>query len=148
MFCSFILLVLSVFGCCWYCQGRSYRTTFFPDFPLFFPRKTGNAGKTAKKAKVRKLTEGGQNIWNASHSNILIFFFEHIGIKKIARKENLENNSDKTSFDKNGPYTSNTRTLAVFPDFRLQNAEELLAEFRGFIRKARYFGDVCIYYSE
>ena len=55
-------------------------------------------------SKLRNLTEG-QNIWNASHSNIL--GAENWGKKwkyKKMREKKIGGNLDKKSFDKNGPY--------------------------------------------
>ena len=49
-------------------HGHSYRATFFRFF-LFFPRKTGIAGKTGNISKVWKFNRG-HNAWKASHSNI------------------------------------------------------------------------------
>ena len=57
---------------------------FFADSPLF-ARKTGKAGKTENGSKVWKFNRG-QNIWNASHSNIWKEKIGQYGNTKFARK--------------------------------------------------------------
>ena len=79
--------------------GRSYGTPFFPDFPLFDCQE-----KQEKRRKNRKnfQTLGGyltgQNIWNASHPNIMFG-------KNIENFENTKNCTKKTSWnlDKRSP---------------------------------------------
>ena len=68
--------------------GPFLSSNFSTKFPLFFPRKTGKAGKTGNISKVWKFNRG-KNIWKASYSNI---------------RKKKSGNLDKKSFDKNGPY--------------------------------------------
>ena len=69
-------------------KTRSYQR-LFPLFPLFFPRKTGKAGKTGNISKVWEFNRG-QSVWKASHSNIWMKKLENMKIQKIARKKQVE----------------------------------------------------------
>ena len=61
----------------------------FPNFPPFFPRKTGKAGKTGNISKVWKFKRE-QNTWKASHSSIWKKKKGEYGKATNCAKKNLE----------------------------------------------------------
>ena len=66
-------------------NGPFFSNNFSPDFPLFFLRKTGKAGKAGNTFKVWKFNRG-QNIWNASHFNIWEKNGKNGNTKKLRKK--------------------------------------------------------------
>ena len=88
--------------------GRYYQTTFPPNFSSFFPKQEKQE-KTGNVSKVWKLN-WGQNVWNASHSNIWKKKWKIWKYKKLREKKT--GNLDKTSFDKKG--RSNWRFFVQF----------------------------------
>ena len=85
------LLLLKVFGKLsfvvvfrWEFHRRELLSTnLFPDFLRFFPKKNRKSGNISKVGKFNR----GQNVWNASHSNIWKKKMENMEIPKVARKK-------------------------------------------------------------